>query len=41
MNEKEILTIIRKGETETIEFKENFERETIETISAFANTKGG
>jgi ATP-dependent DNA helicase RecG len=33
--------LILKGETGTIEFKENFDRKTIETAVAFANTKGG
>lgn len=38
MNLKEILA---KGESETVEFKENFDKECIETAVAFANTKGG
>ena len=33
--------LVKKGETNSIEFKENFDRETIETSGAFANTKGG
>jgi len=41
MNQDELLKVIQKGESETIEFKENFDKETIETTSAFANTKGG
>ena len=41
MTQEEILALISKGESETIEFKENFEKETVETVSAFANTKGG
>lgn len=32
---------MKKGESENIEFKENFDKEKIETASAFANTKGG
>lgn len=36
-----VLALIRKGESETLEFKESFGRETVETICAFANTKGG
>lgn len=38
---QEILKIIKQGETEAVEFKENFNKETIETIVAFANAKGG
>lgn len=33
--------LVKKGEANSIEFKENFDRETIETAGAFANTKGG
>ena len=29
------------SESDTVEFKENFDRETVETASAFANTRGG
>ena len=38
---KKILEIIKNGENEQIEFKESFNKEVIETIVAFANTKGG
>ena len=38
MNIKEILS---KGESQTVEFKKNFDKECIETTVAFANTKGG
>ncbi|MCD5401470.1 putative DNA binding domain-containing protein [candidate division NPL-UPA2 bacterium] len=41
MNEKELKKLLSFGETEAIEFKRNFDRETIETAVAFANTKGG
>jgi ATP-dependent DNA helicase RecG len=41
MMQGEIVELIRKGESENIEFKENFDKETIETASAFANTRGG
>lgn len=41
MNEKELNNLLASGETETLEFKENFDRETIEAAGAFANTKGG
>jgi len=33
--------LIEKGETVDVEFKENFDKETIKTAIAFANTKGG
>lgn len=36
-----ILSLIRKGESEKVEFKKSFGREAIETACAFANTKGG
>ena len=32
---------IASGESETVEFKNSFDREVIETLAAFANTKGG
>jgi len=36
-----IKALIAKGESECLEFKTSFGRETIETLSAFANSKGG
>jgi ATP-dependent DNA helicase RecG len=33
--------ILKSGESETAEFKENFDKETIETVGAFSNTRGG
>ena len=36
-----LLKLIRQGESETLEFKESFGRQAIETVCAFANTKGG
>ena len=36
-----ILRLIKKGESETLEFKRRFDREAIETLVAFANTGGG
>ena len=33
--------ILRTGESEKVEFKESFGREALETLCAFANTKGG
>jgi ATP-dependent DNA helicase RecG len=41
MNKPDILHIINQGENETLEFKSNFNNETIISLSAFANTKGG
>ena len=38
---KQILGIIKSGESETVEFKSSFDREAIETIVAFVNTRGG
>lgn len=36
-----IVKMINKGESEIVEFKNNFDNETIETLVSFANTKGG
>jgi ATP-dependent DNA helicase RecG len=33
--------LFKRGESETVEFKKVFDRETIEALSAFANTRGG
>jgi ATP-dependent DNA helicase RecG len=41
MNEEKILNLVEKGESETLELKRNFNKDAIETIAAFANTKGG
>ncbi|MFV1951559.1 MAG: RNA-binding domain-containing protein [Nitrospinota bacterium] len=41
MNERKLKKLLTSGETETVEFKENFDKTTIETVTAFANTKGG
>jgi len=41
MNQDQLKELIKKGESETVEFKENFDREVIETTGAFANIKGG
>ena len=38
---KYIKDLIKSGEKQTTEFKLSFDKETIETITAFANTKGG
>jgi len=41
MNEKKLLKLIEKGENQRVEFKEKFDKEAIETATAFANTNGG
>ena len=41
MTETDILHLISTGESETCEFKSSFNVETIETLVAFANSKGG
>lgn len=41
MDKKQILELIKSGESETVEFKTTFDKEIIETATAFANTKGG
>ena len=33
--------MISYGESETLEFKSSFDRETIETLAAFSNPAGG
>jgi ATP-dependent DNA helicase RecG len=37
----DIEKFLKSGETESIEFKESFDKETIETVAAFSNTRGG
>ncbi|MCK5543450.1 MAG: putative DNA binding domain-containing protein [Spirochaetales bacterium] len=39
--DKNIQTLIKKGESESLEFKTSFGKETMETLSAFANSNGG
>ncbi|CAN2045421.1 hypothetical protein GMMP1_1560002 [Candidatus Magnetomoraceae bacterium gMMP-1] len=41
MNEQTFWQLISKGESESLEFKMSFNKEAIETLTAFANTKGG
>ena len=41
MIENKIQNIIKKGETETVEFKSSFGKPIIETLVAFSNYKGG
>ncbi|MCG6534275.1 MAG: putative DNA binding domain-containing protein, partial [Syntrophales bacterium LBB04] len=36
-----VTSLIDSGESETVEFKTSFDRETIETLVAFANARGG
>lgn len=36
-----ILKILKDGESEKVEFKVSFGKETIESLCAFANSKGG
>ena len=41
MKQADLKKMIKGGETETVEFKASFDKETLETSVAFANTKGG
>jgi hypothetical protein len=41
MNTNSPGVLLKKGESEIMEFKEGFDKEAIETAFAFANTKGG
>jgi len=41
MTPEELKVIISKGESETLDFKESFDREAVETAGAFSNSKGG
>ena len=41
MIENKIQNIIKHGETESIEFKKNFDDRVIISLNAFANSKGG
>lgn len=36
-----LLKLIQKGESETVEFKQNFDKEAIISTGAMANRKGG
>jgi len=40
-SEMDIVKLLRNGESETVEFKARFNKETIVSLAAFANTKGG
>lgn len=41
LNIKNFIEIISSGESETVEFKESFGNDAIETTGAFSNTRGG
>ncbi len=41
MNIAQLKRLLKAGESEKIEFKSSFCKEVIESVSAFANTKGG
>jgi ATP-dependent DNA helicase RecG len=41
MNQAEIQQVIQSGESEKLEFKRSFQNEAIETLGAFANSRGG
>ena len=41
MTGRDVQSLIALGESQTLEFKTSFERETIETLVAFANARGG
>jgi ATP-dependent DNA helicase RecG len=41
MTSEELKSLISKGESDTLEFKTNFNREAVESCGAFANTHGG
>jgi len=41
LKQEDLRKLIENGETETVEFKASFDKETLETAVAFANTKGG
>jgi ATP-dependent DNA helicase RecG len=41
VNNSDIVELIKQGESSLVEFKETFDKEAVETVGAFANTKGG
>ena len=41
MTKDKVLKLLKSDETDNLEFKSSFNNEAIETICAFANTKGG
>ena len=38
---EELKALLEQGESETVEFKETLDNEALETVAAFANTRGG
>ena len=41
MTKKDVLSFLKEGESQSLEFKESFGEEALETICAFANADGG
>ena len=41
LTERWLMELIKRGESETVEFRRSFGKETLRTLCAFANTKGG
>lgn len=41
MNEKTLLNLINSGESENLELKSTFNKEVIETLVSFANSREG
>jgi ATP-dependent DNA helicase RecG len=41
VSDTELRKLVGHDESEMLEFKESFDHETIETVGAFANTRGG
>jgi len=41
LKQTDLRKLIKDGETETVEFKVSFDKETLGTAVAFANTRGG
>src|SRR5215471_5477310 len=41
IRQESINRLLAEGESETVEFKESFDDEAIETVAAFANARGG
>ena len=37
----ELRLLLQQGESDTVEFKETLDNEALESVAAFANTKGG